>query len=70
MDKKQPTMRAFPMTAANNTRSGSCLITRDRLDATFQEILPRASMGRSFNVDAQLFAAQYAAVRRAWGGGP
>jgi hypothetical protein len=46
-------MRAFPIPAATNTRSGSCLITRDQLDAAFQEILPRVGMGRYSNVDAR-----------------
>jgi len=64
-------MRAFPMPAAKNTRSGSCLFTRDRLDAAFQEILPRVGTGRYFNVDARRFAARYAAAtRRVRGGQP
>ncbi|HZI75714.1 MAG TPA: hypothetical protein VFD73_17170, partial [Gemmatimonadales bacterium] len=57
-------MQAFPMPTANTTRSGSCLITQDQLDAAFQEVLPRVGVGRYFNVDARRFAAQYAAAAR------
>ena len=41
------------------------LVTRERLDAAFQEILPQVGMGRYFNVDAR--ARSRSSTRRAWG---
>ena len=59
-------MQTLPMLAANNTRSGSYLITRDRLDAAFQEILPRMGTGAPFQCRRE---AVRGAVRRDGGAG-
>ncbi len=46
-------------------------ITREGLDAAYQEILPQMGHGRYFNRDASRFTRQYmAAVQRVWGEPP